>query len=362
MEETLFLGGKRHPKRSSSSSSSSSSNDVWTNFYERLKDIRSLHKRRQLTQPQEENVPYTPPSTQEILQEYLDTPYLDAVFTTSEDFGRRLSLDDFFSSFCNLKKIQRHFAKESTEKELSRLRKKGLSEEALKERAASLLAENEETMFDYLSFIRLLGDFSGVPRHLKYKQKDYRDFLLRLAEYLKDFFFRANPFADADKVEETISAEFNRLFKDKQIRGWETETHKLELYCLLSDRLFASPNTKAHYQQSAAYKKKLLEAASSSNEKREEIIKSSEETDRDIASLEFSIKYFVDMLQPQINQTIAYYQKKQSTNAEEALEEDNEESSDEEDAAAAEEESEAEEDEGPVYNPLNLPLGKVFRV
>ena len=84
--------------------------------------------------------------------------------------------------------------------QLSRLRKKGLSEEALKERAASLLAENEETMFDYLSFIRLLGDFSGVPRHLKYKQKDYRDFLLRLAEYLKDFFFRANPFADADKV------------------------------------------------------------------------------------------------------------------------------------------------------------------
>ena len=72
MEETLFLGGKRHPKRSSSSSSSSSSNDVWTNFYERLKDIRSLHKRRQLTQPQEENVPYTPPSTQEMLQEYLD--------------------------------------------------------------------------------------------------------------------------------------------------------------------------------------------------------------------------------------------------------------------------------------------------
>ncbi|CDJ58906.1 splicing factor 3a protein, putative [Eimeria maxima] len=88
-------------------------------------------------------------------------------------------------------------------------------------------------------------------------------------------------------------------------------------------------------------------------------IKSSEETDKQIALLEFTIKYFVDLLQPQINQTIAHYQKKQSTNAEEALEEENDEDSNEEDAAA-EEDSEAEEEEGPIYNPLNLPLGTPF--
>ncbi|CDJ52063.1 Splicing factor 3a, related [Eimeria brunetti] len=86
-------------------------------------------------------------------------------------------------------------------------------------------------------------------------------------------------------------------------------------------------------------------------------LKKSEETDKETAFLEYSIRAFADLLQPQIHQTIAHYQKKQSTNAEEALEEENDDSSGEEEAAAAEEESEQEEEEGPVYNPLNLPLG-----
>ncbi|CDJ54157.1 splicing factor 3a protein, putative [Eimeria brunetti] len=75
LDETLFLGGKRQQKKGSAaanSSSSSSSNDIWKNFYDRLKEIRDIHKKRQIEQTQDKQMPYQPPTTQEMLQEYLD--------------------------------------------------------------------------------------------------------------------------------------------------------------------------------------------------------------------------------------------------------------------------------------------------
>ncbi|CDJ43198.1 splicing factor 3a protein, putative [Eimeria tenella] len=238
---------------------------------------------------------------------------------------------------------------------LLRLRKKGASEEQLQQRAL-LLEETKETG-DYLGFLRGLGDFSKIPRHLKYKQKDFKDFLQETAEYLQDFFFRLNPLADQNKVLESFEKDFDSLFSRRQFVGWQEPTRSSSLYCPVSDKLFATPSTFQHYQQGSGYKKKLLQAAERSAAAAEAAAKASEEEDRQIAFLEFRIKTLADMLREQINQTIAYHQKKQSTNAEEALEEDEQDSTDEEEAAAPEEESEAEEDEGPVYNPLNLPLG-----
>ena len=67
-EETLYLGGQRQLRRAAASGSST---DVWVNFYDRLKEIRSAHKRRQIEKPDEAQVPSVPKGPSEILQDFL---------------------------------------------------------------------------------------------------------------------------------------------------------------------------------------------------------------------------------------------------------------------------------------------------
>ena len=90
--------------------------------------------------------------------------------------------------------------------QLSRLRKKGASNEVLAARSLALDAEIGVSTVDYLSYCRGLGDFTTIPRHLKYKQQDYEEYLKETLHYLEDFFLRKNPLVDADKVS------FSRLF------------------------------------------------------------------------------------------------------------------------------------------------------
>ncbi|OEH80321.1 splicing factor 3a [Cyclospora cayetanensis] len=249
-EETLYLGGQRQLRRVTASGSST---DVWVNFYDRIKEIRGAHKRRQIERPEDAQVPTVPRGVDEILQEFMETPYLDALFEDAESFGRLVSLDASYRSFCGLKKIQRHFIREAKEKEarydLARLRKKGASEEVLADRSAALDEEIGGCTMDYLSYLRTLGDFTRIPRHLKYKQQDYREYLQGTLQYLEDFFFRRNPLADADKVRETVLSDFERQFAASQVNGWEEKTHSNPLYCRVTDRLFANPNTYASHQQ-----------------------------------------------------------------------------------------------------------------
>ena len=50
----------------------------------------------------------------------LQTPYLDALFSDGEAYGRRVDLEPSFRSFCGLKKIQSYLIKEAKEKEVCR--------------------------------------------------------------------------------------------------------------------------------------------------------------------------------------------------------------------------------------------------
>ncbi|KAL8451823.1 hypothetical protein Emed_001703 [Eimeria media] len=153
-----------------------------------------------------------------------------------------------------------------------------------------------------------------------------------------------------------MKKDFEKQFEAGQVTGWEEKTHQSPLYCKVTDRLFASSGTLASHQQGAKYKKKLVQFSSLSAEALAAATKNSEEADEALAFLEYKIKAYVEMLHESINHTIAYHQKQQSINADEAEDPEEEDSSNDEAAAAEEEESEAEE-EGPVYNPLNLPLG-----
>ncbi|KAL8426742.1 hypothetical protein Efla_002256 [Eimeria flavescens] len=354
-EETLYLGGQRQLRRAAASGSST---DVWVNFYDRIKEIRQTHKKRQIEAPEDAQLPVHFKGVDELLQEFMETPYLEAIFLDSEAGGRRVDLSDSYRLFSDLKRIQQHLQKEAKEKELSRLRKKGASAEALAAKAAALDEELGVVSLDYLSFLRSLGDFSKIPRHLKYKQPDYLHFLTETDGYLEYFFQRRYPLTNFEQVLSAISADFKRQYEANQLSGWEENTHRNPLYCRVTDRLFASPGTLASHQQGAKYKKKLVHFSSLSAEALADATRQSEETDENLAFLEYKIKALAEMLHEAINHTIAYHQKQQSTNPDEAEEPDNDDSSNGQDEAAAAEEEESEaEEEGPVYNPLNLPLG-----
>ncbi|KAL8270922.1 hypothetical protein Esti_005134 [Eimeria stiedai] len=338
------------------------------------------------------------------------------MFQDAEAAGRRVDLTDSYRLFCGLKRIQQHMQKAAKEKEvhfhtltpigaaaaprgaafaaaalaaspassscslaaapapplaaaapaaafcwLSRLRKKGASAEALEAKAAALEEELGAVSLDYISFLQQLGDFTRIPRHLKYRQPDYLHFLTETENYLEGFFFRRYPLTHFEQVAANIKENFKKQYEADLVSGWEEKTHQNPLYCKVTDRLFASSGTLAAHQQGAKYKKKLLHFSALSAEAFAAATQESEETDRNLAFLEFRIKAYAEMLHESINarplrHTIAYHQKQQSINADEAEDPEEGESSNDEAAAGEEEESEAEE-EGPVYNPLNLPLG-----
>lgn len=68
-EETLYLGGQRQLRRTAASGSST---DVWINFYDRIKEIRQTHKRRQIERPEEAQIPIVFKGVEEILEEFMD--------------------------------------------------------------------------------------------------------------------------------------------------------------------------------------------------------------------------------------------------------------------------------------------------
>ncbi|KAL8445415.1 hypothetical protein Emag_005134 [Eimeria magna] len=68
-EETLYLGGQRQLRRTAASGSSA---DVWVNFYDRIKEIRQNHKKRQVESPEDAQLPIHFKSADELLQEFVE--------------------------------------------------------------------------------------------------------------------------------------------------------------------------------------------------------------------------------------------------------------------------------------------------
>lgn len=67
-DEALFLGGQK--RKDASSAASSGGTDVWVNFYDKLKEIRSAHKRRHLAAPEEALAPVLNKTSKELLDEF----------------------------------------------------------------------------------------------------------------------------------------------------------------------------------------------------------------------------------------------------------------------------------------------------
>ncbi|KAL8270923.1 hypothetical protein Esti_005135 [Eimeria stiedai] len=68
-DETLYLGGQRQLRRTAASGSSA---DVWINFYDRIKEIRQTHKKRQVEAPDDAQLPVQFKNVDELVQEFVE--------------------------------------------------------------------------------------------------------------------------------------------------------------------------------------------------------------------------------------------------------------------------------------------------
>jgi len=129
---------------------------------------------------------------------------------------------------------------------------------------------------------------------------------------------------------------------------------------LPSNRLFNNEAVMKSHQSGKMYKKKLAEVQKLSLEDQKKLVTESVEEDRRIAKLESHAAKWHDLLSDTMTESVQHLQKKQSQTAEEmeADKDDDDDDAMDDDGVDVNSDEEIDDDEDrPIYNPLNLPLG-----
>lgn len=304
--------------------------DVWTNYYEMAQQVKSYHARfTQYGQPEEIH------DENWYFMHALDDKSAFPKFTGQEGFGRFVDLHEFYNQFFNLHKIR------TAKPELTR-------------------------RLDYVTYLNNFDTFHEIP--IKAKDSNYKHYLVDLLNYLKSFFARTQPLLSVAQIEDKHNADFSERWETRQIRGWESLPTaegilRNPLFCLPCQKLFASRNVyKAHKSGKKHHKnrEKIAELLESPPTMLEEY--------KEMANLECFISRLKETLGDVIQDTMNNVRKRQTRTATELEAEmfDSEEEDPmtlpiEEIRRRAEKkqkaESDSSDDEKPLYNPLNLPIG-----
>jgi hypothetical protein len=176
--------------------------------------------------------------------------------------------------------------------------------------------------------------------------------------YLRNFLLRSQPIAGIEKLEQQFEKEFEDRWTDKSIPGWEEHTHKSKLFCLPTDKIFSNESVQKSHQSGKEYKQKVAKVQKMNFEEQKGLVEASETEDKRIARLESRAGKWRDLLIDTVNETIQFLQKKQSQTADE-MDRDRDDSDSGEDVEDGMDVGSDEDldEERPIYNPLNLPLG-----
>eukprot|EP00698_Gefionella_okellyi_P020186 TRINITY_DN630_c0_g1_i1.p1 TRINITY_DN630_c0_g1~~TRINITY_DN630_c0_g1_i1.p1 ORF type:complete len:475 (-),score=85.83 TRINITY_DN630_c0_g1_i1:881-2305(-) len=275
-------------------------------FYDRLKDIKELHKRSGVEEFVTESMPVES-----------EAPVM---FSGPEGYGRYLALETFHLKSMNLSQFDRSL--------------------------------------DYLNYLRTFYKFDHI--HSSSKSPAYKAYLSELFDYLRDFLQRVQPLLDVPAELARSEEEFESKYPRGEIPGWPAQEVSVEqnpLFCQACQRLFAKDTVfRAHLSgakhQTAEKKRKQFESGTSAEARLR----------HDTARLEHLINNLREILSDTLESTISYVQKKQASTYEERLADiedmENEQAPifhdeiDDDDAAAG-----SDDEEKPLYNPKNLPLG-----
>lgn len=310
--------------------------NVFSAFYDRLKEIREYHRRH----PAARAIIDTGDEYEQLLKE---EPQIE--FSGEEGSGRYLDLHELFNEYINSK-----FGEP----------------------------------IEYTAYLNVFSQPQKIPRKAK-STRQYLEYLQKLLEYLVYFFERTEPLQDLDRIFSKVTSEFEEEWTLGKVEGWEnngqengsaSENHAvidLDYYSTAEELMVVGPEklkealgalglkTGGTIQQRA---ERLFLTKNTSLEKldKKHFAKGSRKPEqngvvaapqvgdvKEIALLEAKIRKLCDLLDETIVRTRENVEKKQALTYEEM------EAEREEDDVQAE--SESDEDDQQIYNPLKLPMG-----
>merc|ERR1712194_59493 len=251
-----------------------------------------------------------------------------------EDMGKRVDMNAMFQQYVNLKKVsveRKHKFRDATYARLKRKR----AELEVDDPLVDETMEEEYSELDYIEWLKTFDQFHDIPRFCKYREKNYTDYLEKIIEYLRGLLVRAQPMVGVAKLEQQFEKEFEERYADRSIPGWQESTHKEKLFCLPTSKLLKSEATRKSHMTGQLYKKRLGEVQKMGFEEQKKLVEAVEAEDKRIARLESHAAKWHDLLSDTIQETVQHLQKKQSQTVEEMQD----------------------DEDRPIYNPLNLPLG-----
>ncbi|CAI4232893.1 unnamed protein product [Auanema sp. JU1783] len=300
-------------------------------YYSRLKTLREAHRRN----PDELAEPLSL-EFQKMVEEINDPEREEhdiIEFTDEEGYGRFLDLQTIYLNYINLKGIKR---------------------------------------IDYIAYLSIIDKFQDIQRTSTKKTGAYKDYLIKLKDYLVTFINRTRPMFDLDEELAKNCVETEKALADGSLQGWSTEKaagvqpsaidlskynsaqeleglglerlksalQALQLKCggtlkERAERLYATKG-----QSSSDLEKSLLSKNSEDERRDQERVKL-------LAKLEGNIKCMCTLLSTELEDTKENVERKQTRAAGEIEEEEEE----------VEVVSEEEDTDGIPYNPKNLPLG-----
>ncbi|XP_074291696.1 splicing factor SF3a60 homolog isoform X1 [Silene latifolia] len=310
--------------------------NVFSAFYDRLKEIRDYHRRHPAVRAVDADEEYE--------QMFKEDPVLD--FSGEEGFGRYLDLHEFYNRYINSKFGER---------------------------------------MEYIAYLNVFSQPQLIPRKRK-MTRQYREYITELLEYLIFFFERTEPLQDLDRIFTKVASEFEEQWTSGKVEGWENEgqenrhdfqasTIDLDYYTTVeelvevgpeklkealaalglksggtvqqrAERLFLTKNTPLEKLDKKHFAKSLRAPEQNGNA---DVPSRKQEDVKELALMEVKIRKLCELLQENIVRTKENAEKKQGMTYEELLQE-----LEDEDTQA---DVESDDENETIYNPLKLPLG-----
>ncbi|KAJ7546379.1 hypothetical protein O6H91_08G037900 [Diphasiastrum complanatum] len=326
-DEIAALGGQ----------TTSGQNNVFSAFYDRLKEIRDYHRRHPNAR-----VVDAGDELEEMLKE---EPWIE--FSGEESYGRYLDLHDLYNHYLNSK-----FGH----------------------------------LIEYSAYLEEFNQTEKIPRNQKLTRQ-YREYLANLLEYFVYFFQRTQPLQDVEKIFSKVEGEFEERWNAGTLEGWEDKgtgndqssavegplidlddyDSVEELSELGGERLKEALaalglKTGGKVEERAARlfltkftpleeldRKHFAKGTQQSQKKLEEEASNQVHAFKEVALMEAQVQRLCELLCEAIEETKAHVEKKQALRYEEMEAEREEEE--------VQAESESDDEEQQIYNPLKLPMG-----
>ncbi|KAF1585573.1 UNVERIFIED_CONTAM: Splicing factor 3A subunit 3, partial [Eudyptes robustus] len=300
-------------------------------FYSRLKLLKEVHRRN----PDEEANCLTLEFEKKI--QFIQNP--DRVekeivkFSDEEGYGKYLDMHLIFEQYRNLKCVNK---------------------------------------LNYITFIDKFDKFEEIPRETAKKSGAYKEYLAKLLEYILDFISRAKPLTDVAGIRKRAEKEFEILWAEGKLEGWNKEKPALanpgvpldldgfesaeQLEALGGDRiksaLIALGLKCGGTPKERAIRLFSVKSLSPEELEKEKPKKSAEQLKEErrvqyLAKTEFELKKLAELLSDERQATKENVERKQARIVGEEEEVDDQEEDVPDDV----------EDDDVPYNPKNLPLG-----